>query len=164
LKPPLIFEHCRYGRLETFADGQEKVIVHFLAAGPLGIQKGGIEKCASRIGINLDEFGTIRRKVKVIPHEDAKRAEVMARNLGRGRQNPPTVRLKTADPFNRLNRGQHTQEVFLRDKGGCAGKQMRMCKLQFRPHFFVASANLQMLQKHVPVERHAKTLSVEPVA
>ena len=127
----------------------------------MGIQKGGIEKSTSRIGVDLDEFGALRCHVKVIPHEDAKRAEVMACYLGRGRQNLLAIGLKTADPFSCLNRGQHAQEVLLRNKGGCAGKQMRMCKLQFRPHFFMAGVDLQMLQKHIPVKRHTKTSGVK---
>ena len=164
LQLPLISKHRRDDSLETLANGQEKVIVHFFAAGPLGIQKGGIEKSTSRIGIDLDELGTPRCQVKVISHEDAKRAEVMARYLGCGRQNLFAIGRKTADPFSCLYRGQHAQEVLLRDKGGSTGKQMWMCKLQFGPHFLVTGVDFQMLQKHIPVKRHTKTSGVKLIA
>ena len=71
-------EHRHYGQLETFAAWQEKVIVHFLAAGPLSIQKGSVEKGTSRVGIDFDKFGATERKMKVIAHEDAQRSEVLS--------------------------------------------------------------------------------------
>ena len=37
-------------------------------------------------------------------------------------------------------------------------------KLQFAPHLFVTAVDLQMLQKHVLVQRHAKTSGIKLIA
>ena len=86
LELPLVLEHAQDRQLEIVGLGSAQSDLDLGAAGPLSLGQQRIQEGAARIGIDLDQLGSRRGKMEVVAHEDAKRPEIMPRNLGSPRQ------------------------------------------------------------------------------
>ena len=76
-----MLEHVQDRGIEVMASGSRQRDLNLRAAGTLRLNQQRVQKGSTRIGVHLDQLGSIPGEMKVITHEHAKRAMVATREL-----------------------------------------------------------------------------------
>ena len=106
-----MLEHAQDRRLEIVGLGSAQSDLDLGAAGPLSLGQQRIQEGAAGIRIHLDQLRPIRRKMKVVSHENAARSEIMPRNLGSPGQSCVSIAEQTGRGLHGVNHPKHLGDV-----------------------------------------------------
>ena len=82
------------------------------AANSLSLRQGRVEKSPTRVGVHLDQLGSIRGDMKVIAHERSERAELRLGDRRRPRERCKAVTWQLSGRFHRANDPRHRRHCF----------------------------------------------------